>query len=100
MFQEMMMNDQWIRLSHLIKFDNAHPLTEKHVKSECLLAWHHVCKMKHEGKVPACPHAVRFGNDKRTPELELDEHGQVIKPAPHDPPGKPTLASLAGKRKR
>ena len=43
-------------------------------------------------------------HDKRTPELELDEHGQVAKPAPYDPPGKPCpykfLASLAGKRKR
>ena len=42
-------------------------------------------------------HAVRFGNDRRTPALELDEHGQVIKPAPHEPPGAMTLA---GKRKR
>ena len=72
-FQEMMMNDQWTRLSHLTKFDNAHPLTERHAKSEHLLAWCHVSKTKHEGKVPACPCAVRFGNDKRTPELELDE---------------------------
>ena len=96
-FQEMMMNDQWTRLSHLTEFDNAHPLTERHVKSEHLLAWHHASKMKWEGKVPACPHAVHFGNDKRTPKLESDEHGQVIKPAPHDPPG---AVTLAGKRKR
>ena len=99
-----MMNDQWIRLSHLTKFDDAHPLREGHVKSEHLLAWCHASEMKCEGKVPACPCAARYGNDKRTPELELDEHGQVIKPVPCDPPGKPCphkfLASLAGKRKR
>ena len=57
--------------------------------------------MKHEGEVPACPHAVRFGNDERTPELESDEHGQVVKPVPCDPPGKPDPHEFIGsKRKR
>ena len=97
LFQEMMMRSQWIRLSHLVKFNDAHPLSREHVKSQCSLAWCHACNVKCEGKRPDHPHAVRFDDDRKTPALELDEHGQVVKPAPCEPPGAMTLA---GKRKR
>ena len=65
-------------------------------KTACLLAWHNACNSMHEGKRPDCPCAVHLGKDKkRTPVLELDEEGQVVKPDPCEPEG-----SAIGKRKR
>ena len=95
LFEHVMMNGQWIRLSHLTHFDGAHPLSYKYVKSQHLLAWHDACKFRYEGKRPGYPCAMRLDGDKETPALELDEEGQVVKPDPCEPEG-----SAMGKRKR
>ena len=96
LFQDMMEKGQYMRLSHLTKSDGAaHPLSEKYVKSQYLLAWYNVCQMKYKGQRQGYPYAVRLGDDKRIPVLEVDKDGQIIKPDPYEPEG-----SVIGRRNR